>query len=53
MAFGFSILAMLLTSPSELDTNLLQLVLNAGPGVGVHNDTKDGIDSHMQVNVIL
>ncbi|KAH7053244.1 hypothetical protein B0J12DRAFT_739354 [Macrophomina phaseolina] len=28
------------------------LVLNAGLGVGVYNETKDGIDSHMQVNHI-
>lgn len=27
------------------------LVLNAGLGVGVYNETKDGMDSHMQVNV--
>lgn len=36
---------------SEL-TQLDALVLNAGLGVGVYNETKDGIDSHMQVNVI-
>ncbi|EMC93325.1 hypothetical protein BAUCODRAFT_37011 [Baudoinia panamericana UAMH 10762] len=35
---------------SEL-TRLDALVLNAGLGVGVYNETKDGIDSHMQVNV--
>ncbi|KAF4541049.1 Oxidoreductase [Lasiodiplodia theobromae] len=28
------------------------LILNAGLGVGVYNETKDGIDSHMQVNHI-
>ncbi|KAH9862969.1 hypothetical protein J1614_010698 [Plenodomus biglobosus] len=28
------------------------LVCNAGLGVGVYNETRDGIDSHMQVNVI-
>ncbi|KAF2835278.1 NAD(P)-binding protein [Patellaria atrata CBS 101060] len=28
------------------------LVCNAGLGVGVYNETKDGIDSHMQVNHI-
>jgi NAD(P)-dependent dehydrogenase (short-subunit alcohol dehydrogenase family) len=27
------------------------LVCNAGLGVGVYNETKDGLDSHMQVNV--
>jgi WW domain-containing oxidoreductase len=27
------------------------LILNAGLGVGVYNETNDGIDSHMQVNV--
>jgi len=27
------------------------LILNAGLGVGVYAETKDGIDSHMQVNV--
>lgn len=35
---------------SEL-TQIDALVLNAGLGVGVYNETKDGIDSHMQVNV--
>ena len=35
---------------SEL-TQLDGLVLNAGLGVGVYSETKDGIDSHMQVNV--
>ncbi|KAK5117894.1 hypothetical protein LTR85_008668 [Meristemomyces frigidus] len=35
---------------SEL-TQLDALILNAGLGVGVYNETKDGIDSHMQVNV--
>lgn len=38
----------------ELASKLNQLdalVLNAGLGVGVYNETKDGIDSHMQVNV--
>ncbi len=29
-----------------------QLVLNAGIGVGVYNETKDKIDSHFQVNVL-
>lgn len=28
------------------------LILNAGVGVGVYKETADGIDSHMQVNVI-
>ncbi|OJD37380.1 nad-binding protein [Diplodia corticola] len=28
------------------------LILNAGVGVGVYSETKDGIDSHMQVNYI-
>ncbi|KAI1298959.1 hypothetical protein F5Y03DRAFT_366954 [Xylaria venustula] len=28
------------------------LVLNAGLGVGLYTETKDGLDSHMQVNVI-
>ncbi|KKY13139.1 putative oxidoreductase bli-4 [Diplodia seriata] len=28
------------------------LILNAGVGVGVYSETKDGIDSHMQVNHI-
>ncbi|KAI9795069.1 MAG: hypothetical protein M1816_000091 [Peltula sp. TS41687] len=28
------------------------LVCNAGIGVGVYNETKDGIDSHFQVNVL-
>ncbi|KAK1064352.1 hypothetical protein LTR12_006457 [Friedmanniomyces endolithicus] len=36
---------------SEL-TRLDALVLNAGLGVGVYNETKDGIDSHFQVNVL-
>lgn len=36
---------------SELKT-LDGLVCNAGLGVGVYNETKDGIDSHFQVNVI-
>lgn len=36
---------------SELD-RLDALVLNAGLGVGVYNETKDGIDSHFQVNVL-
>ncbi|KAF5235590.1 hypothetical protein FAUST_6958 [Fusarium austroamericanum] len=35
---------------SEL-TRLDALVLNAGLGVGPYGETKDGIDSHMQVNV--
>lgn len=35
---------------SELE-RLDALVLNAGLGVGPYNETKDGIDSHMQVNV--
>ncbi|KAK3614805.1 hypothetical protein LTR56_027003 [Elasticomyces elasticus] len=33
-------------------TRLDALVLNAGLGVGVYNETKDGIDSHYQVNVL-
>ncbi|KAK1083831.1 hypothetical protein LTR48_005971, partial [Friedmanniomyces endolithicus] len=33
-------------------TRLDALVLNAGLGVGVYNETKDGIDSHFQVNVL-
>lgn len=36
---------------SKLD-RLDALVCNAGLGVGVYNETKDGIDSHMQVNHI-
>lgn len=36
---------------SEL-TNLHGLILNAGLGVGPYAETKDGIDNHMQVNVI-
>ncbi len=32
-------------------TQLDGLVLNAGLGVGVYNETVDGLDSHMQVNV--
>lgn len=32
-------------------TKLDALVCNAGLGVGVYNETRDGIDSHMQVNV--
>ncbi|KAI9163848.1 putative oxidoreductase bli-4 [Paramyrothecium foliicola] len=35
---------------SEID-QLDALVLNAGLGVGPYGETKDGIDSHMQVNV--
>jgi WW domain-containing oxidoreductase len=35
---------------SEL-TRLDALVCNAGLGVGVYNETRDGLDSHMQVNV--
>lgn len=35
---------------SELD-RLDALILNAGLGVGVYNETQDGLDSHMQVNV--
>ncbi|KAF5026363.1 hypothetical protein F66182_1571 [Fusarium sp. NRRL 66182] len=35
---------------SELD-RLDALILNAGLGVGPYGETKDGIDSHMQVNV--
>lgn len=35
---------------SKLD-RLDALVLNAGLGVGPYGETKDGIDSHMQVNV--
>ena len=31
---------------------LKQLVCNAGIGVGPYNETKDGLDSHMQVNFI-
>jgi WW domain-containing oxidoreductase len=31
-------------------TRLDALICNAGLGVGVYNETKDGIDSHMQVN---
>jgi len=34
----------------ELD-RLDALVCNAGLGVGVYNETRDGLDSHMQVNV--
>lgn len=34
----------------ELD-RLDALVCNAGLGVGVYNETPDGIDSHMQVNI--
>lgn len=34
---------------SKLD-RLDALVCNAGLGVGVYNETKDGLDSHMQVN---
>ncbi|KAI1139115.1 NAD(P)-binding protein [Hypoxylon sp. FL0543] len=36
---------------SKLD-RLDALVLNAGLGVGKYAETKDGLDSHMQVNVI-
>ena len=36
---------------SEL-TRLDGLILNAGLGVGPYAETKDGIDNHMQVNVI-
>ncbi|KAI1768389.1 NAD(P)-binding protein [Hypoxylon sp. FL1150] len=39
----------------SLDANLERLdalVLNAGLGVGKYGETKDGLDSHMQVNVI-
>ncbi|KAI0122392.1 NAD(P)-binding protein [Daldinia grandis] len=36
---------------SKLD-RLDALVLNAGLGVGKYNETKDALDSHMQVNVI-
>ena len=32
-------------------TQLDGLILNAGLGVGPYSETKDGIDSHMQVNV--
>ncbi|KAK0289133.1 hypothetical protein LTR35_000509 [Friedmanniomyces endolithicus] len=35
---------------ASLLTRLDALVLNAGLGVGVYNETKDGIDSHFQVN---
>ena len=31
-------------------TRLDALICNAGLGVGVYNETKDGLDSHMQVN---
>ena len=34
----------------ELD-RLDALVCNAGLGVGVYNETRDGLDSHMQVNI--
>ncbi|KAL4950404.1 hypothetical protein BDW69DRAFT_187380 [Aspergillus filifer] len=34
----------------NLDGKLDALICNAGLGVGVYNETKDGIDSHMQVN---
>lgn len=36
---------------SKLD-RLDGLICNAGLGVGVYNETKDGLDSHMQVNHI-
>ncbi|KAI9830704.1 MAG: hypothetical protein M1826_004533 [Phylliscum demangeonii] len=36
---------------AELKT-LDALICNAGLGVGVYNETKDGIDSHFQVNVL-
>ncbi|KAI2635620.1 hypothetical protein GGS26DRAFT_604566 [Hypomontagnella submonticulosa] len=36
---------------SKID-QLDALVLNAGLGVGLYGETKDGLDSHMQVNVI-
>ena len=36
---------------SEL-TSLHGLILNAGLGVGKYAESKDGIDTHMQVNVI-
>jgi WW domain-containing oxidoreductase len=32
-------------------TRLDALVCNAGLGVGVYNETRDGLDSHMQVNL--
>jgi WW domain-containing oxidoreductase len=32
-------------------TRLDALVCNAGIGVGVYNETRDGLDSHMQVNL--
>lgn len=32
-------------------TRLDALVCNAGLGVGVYNETRDGLDSHMQVNI--
>ncbi|USP77870.1 hypothetical protein yc1106_05144 [Curvularia clavata] len=35
---------------NELD-RLDALICNAGLGVGVYNETRDGLDSHMQVNV--
>lgn len=38
----------LATELSRLDA----LVLNAGLGVGPYSETKDGVDNHMQVNVI-
>ncbi|KAK5108009.1 hypothetical protein LTR62_008844 [Meristemomyces frigidus] len=36
---------------SEL-SRLDALILNAGLGVGVYNETRDGLDSHFQVNVV-
>ncbi|KAL4789104.1 hypothetical protein BDV19DRAFT_395365 [Aspergillus venezuelensis] len=36
----------------RLNGRLDALICNAGLGVGVYNETKDGIDSHMQVNHI-
>ncbi|EME38376.1 hypothetical protein DOTSEDRAFT_67153 [Dothistroma septosporum NZE10] len=33
-------------------TQLDGLILNAGLGVGPYNESKDGIDTHMQVNVL-
>jgi WW domain-containing oxidoreductase len=42
-----AVAAQLASKLSRLDG----LILNAGLGVGVYNETVDGIDSHMQVNV--
>ncbi|KAK3111149.1 hypothetical protein LTR53_013897 [Teratosphaeriaceae sp. CCFEE 6253] len=43
-----AVAAQLASSLTRLDA----LVLNAGLGVGVYNETRDGIDSHFQVNVL-